>query len=1048
MKSTSTTSSRFAVWARAVRAFATFLALAVPACLWAQAGHGIMWTKGVSGHKAWFSGNGDRVFVQQPNGAVTIFNYAQNQLIASIPVRAVWGIQPNHTGSGFFYLANNRVFFYDLATRTATQRWAEAEGFGSMQALAVSTTDSLAAYTFIRSHDQRVGIAIVNLNTGALVRRIILNTGITTHQLAFVNNNTQLLAGGLRLYNLDGTLAAARTNPLTDFFTVNPSRTRAYAVDNSNTQTVCLDLTNNLAVIWQRGVVGLWHDMQVSADDTVLIAQDAGTTSYFLRCWSTATGSKLDMSIPIDSPVGISIFNTHPITNEVMVRTSRDLESSWTQTIQKWAFNTTTGHSNRLNNLGEGEAFDLGILGTPQANLFAASPQTGHFNIRHVGDGSYTGRDFGASPGPEPSTSVFSPNMQFYIRIGYRTGTTQWGVHIHRVDNNALVASNGFPDARWELGYFGWGNDGRLFAYSQVDGRLRILSFDGSSLTRLRDIVGVPQAHLQMTANGERVVSIQNASAPAKVYNAVNGRFVGDIIQSPADSLSHMRTWVVGNRLAIHEWINAGGQSRNQVRVIDLMNDTLPVTGTPGYPAPLAIDRGKAAITPDASMAMFVYVNDDVVTGHVDQSSLVMVRASDDAILRRITDLPIQSIGHYPALQVSADGKTILATTSQGVFFAMRVPPVLVTLSVNPTSVIGGNSSVGTVQLNHEAGSGGVVVNLSAQPGLSVPATVTVPAGSSSAMFNVGTSGVNETVVRTITGTLDGINAQAQLTVNPVSDFTLALNPSSVNGGSNSTGTVTLNGQAGPGGRVIQLASNKLFATVPASVNVAAGQNSANFTVATQDPGANDVATITGQMVPGGPTRSAQLEVLSPFVITTSLVPNPAKGGNAVEYRVTMTPAPPTARTFNLAGNAHMEVPATLTFPAGATSVVIGVKTKPVSSMSTGEVTLSNAFGMTKQATVTIEPPILDRIVPTLHTVVGQTTIPMVVMLDGPAPSGLSFSMSSSNTNWATVPASVTIPEGAIFAVVDISARKLATRREVTITVGTKTTKIIILPAP
>ncbi|HYR82572.1 MAG TPA: S8 family serine peptidase, partial [Terriglobia bacterium] len=48
----------------------------------------------------------------------------------------------------------------------------------------------------------------------------------------------------------------------------------------------------------------------------------------------------------------------------------------------------------------------------------------------------------------------------------------------------------------------------------------------------------------------------------------------------------------------------------------------------------------------------------------------------------------------------------------------------------------------------------------------------------------------------------------------------VALNPTSVNGGSSSTGTVTLSGQAPSGGAVVYLSSSATAATVPASVTV------------------------------------------------------------------------------------------------------------------------------------------------------------------------------------------------------------------------------------
>jgi len=74
-------------------------------------------------------------------------------------------------------------------------------------------------------------------------------------------------------------------------------------------------------------------------------------------------------------------------------------------------------------------------------------------------------------------------------------------------------------------------------------------------------------------------------------------------------------------------------------------------------------------------------------------------------------------------------------------------PPASVTLSalsLNPTSVVGGNSSAGTVTLSAAAPAGGAAVSLSDNsPAASTPASVTVPAGSTTASFTITTSAVS-----------------------------------------------------------------------------------------------------------------------------------------------------------------------------------------------------------------------------------------------------------------------------------------------------------------
>ena len=84
--------------------------------------------------------------------------------------------------------------------------------------------------------------------------------------------------------------------------------------------------------------------------------------------------------------------------------------------------------------------------------------------------------------------------------------------------------------------------------------------------------------------------------------------------------------------------------------------------------------------------------------------------------------------------------------------------PTLSSFTVSPTSVPAGNPATGTVTLPAAAPAGGTVVTLSSQlPGIaSVPASVTVPAGATSATFPVTTNSVANAQSAVIIGTVGG----------------------------------------------------------------------------------------------------------------------------------------------------------------------------------------------------------------------------------------------------------------------------------------------------
>jgi hypothetical protein len=104
-------------------------------------------------------------------------------------------------------------------------------------------------------------------------------------------------------------------------------------------------------------------------------------------------------------------------------------------------------------------------------------------------------------------------------------------------------------------------------------------------------------------------------------------------------------------------------------------------------------------------------------------------------------------------------------------------PASLSAVSVSPSSVVGGNSAQGTITLTGGAPSGGAVVTLSSANTavVSVPASVTVAAGASSATFSVNTSGVTANTSVTITATYGGVSRTTTLTVTPASTSTSPL---------------------------------------------------------------------------------------------------------------------------------------------------------------------------------------------------------------------------------------------------------------------------------
>ena len=191
----------------------------------------------------------------------------------------------------------------------------------------------------------------------------------------------------------------------------------------------------------------------------------------------------------------------------------------------------------------------------------------------------------------------------------------------------------------------------------------------------------------------------------------------------------------------------------------------------------------------------------------------------------------------------------------------------------------------------------------------------------------------------------------------------LTLNPTSVNGGSASTGKVTLSGAAPSGGVVISLASSSTSAaSVPASVTVSAGNTIATFQVATRAVASSTTVMISASEA-GGTQQTASLTVTPAppaGAVLTSLTLNPSSvtGGAPSTGTVTLSaPAPTGGAAVSLSSSnaAVGAVPANVIIGAGATSATFTVNTTAVTTSTAVTVSASYA-GVTQTNSLTVTP--------------------------------------------------------------------------------------------
>ena len=327
---------------------------------------------------------------------------------------------------------------------------------------------------------------------------------------------------------------------------------------------------------------------------------------------------------------------------------------------------------------------------------------------------------------------------------------------------------------------------------------------------------------------------------------------------------------------------------------------------------------------------------------------LVTVSAGQASLQVTISTSPVTSV-------------QTVAITAQGETAALEIDPAnalqLSTLSVTPTSVLGGRNVSATITLTGTAPPGGSSIGISsdnsaAQP----PATVSVPFGASSATVSIPTSVVTASQTCTITATLGRSSKTAQITLIPA--LQLALASSSVVGGNNVGGTVTIADSAQIGGANVTLLSSDPTAKAPSFVNIPSSQNSASFTITTAAVTAARTLTITatyGTL----PKQSATLTVNPPASATlTGVTVSPAyvTGGTNATGTVTLGAAAPAGgiNVFLKSNSPYAQVPSLVTVAQGATTDSFNISTTHVTSTQTVTIT-ATAGGVTETAVLIVQ---------------------------------------------------------------------------------------------
>jgi hypothetical protein len=673
------------------------------------------------------------------------------------------------------------------------------------------------------------------------------------------------------------------------------------------------------------------------------------------------------------------------------------------------------------------------IGGTQDNGTLRILPGSDNAVMTFGGDGGWVAID--------PTDPTYSYGEYVFLRVHRNTGGTG--------PNGSEFIYNGLSDA--------FNGQANFIAPFILDpNRPQVMLAGGWRLWRCDDLKAGTPTFVQIRAGGSDYISaiavapgnsdiIYVAQNDGQVYKTTNGtaatptwtaiddngaknpfpnRYVTRILVDPADA---QKVFVcLGGFSSNNLWMSTNGGSTWAVR-----------TGSGG------------GVLPQVPIRTIARKPDDANVLHVGTEVGVFSSADGGVTWGTTNDAPANV--SVDELRYMNNSTTLLAGThGRGIWQLQRVS-LLKSLTLAVPSIYGGLSTTGTVTLGSPAGAGGVSVALdSSDPAVTVPASVTVASGSSSANFAVNTSPVTTSTTATIEATVSGSSLTADLQVLPAALGGVSLSPTEVSATSPSRGTVTLTSPAPAGGIAVTLkSSSTAAATVPGTVTVPEGSSSVEFNVNTKPVSAVTTVDITASY--GGSTFSAALKIQPVTLSSLTISPTATVGGTTASKpvaKVTLAAAPVTDVAFTVKSSLTSAASNVLvTVPAGSLSGTAEVTTKPVDAETI--VTFTATHGaVSKTATLRVRTAALLAFLRNVSSVVGGSSnvLTGTVTLSGPAgPSGKVVSLASDNTA-VTVPASVTVPANVTSFKVTLQHARVPSQTLVTVsaTLGATTKSLAV----
>lgn len=213
-----------------------------------------------------------------------------------------------------------------------------------------------------------------------------------------------------------------------------------------------------------------------------------------------------------------------------------------------------------------------------------------------------------------------------------------------------------------------------------------------------------------------------------------------------------------------------------------------------------------------------------------------------------------------PTASVTSSRTAVVTASSNGITRSATVAIVGVSMAIDPLSVVGGQSTTGTITLTSNAIVNSVVFSVTDNSPATAPQTpAIVPAGFRVGTFNILTAPVTSTRSSTISAANGGVVRSVTMIVRIAALQSIIVSPSQLQGGNPYAGLVTLDGKAAGSGLTVGLTSANAIVQLPASLTIAAGNTQGLFVGNTTRPAQTLMIVITASL--NGITRATTIIV-------------------------------------------------------------------------------------------------------------------------------------------------------------------------------------------